>query len=164
MDSRIWRTWGNNCTQQQNFLKYLTAKSPRNECEFYSHNLFSLDDFYCKGECLLFKSFLWTFFNDENFTWIGPFLNIFLFRVVESVKDYTIKALINTVNHLGSIAFKVNNLVEEKFAEASQTGLQLTCLEQVPYLFTFFVQDKIVKNFLNLNLFLICGIILFLVI
>ncbi|XP_044477353.1 protein ABIL3-like [Mangifera indica] len=50
--------------------------------------------------------------------------------VVESVKDYTIKALINTVDHLGSIAFKVNNLVEEKFAEASQTGLQLTCLEQ----------------------------------
>ncbi|XP_044486107.1 protein ABIL3-like [Mangifera indica] len=50
--------------------------------------------------------------------------------VVESVKDYAIKALINTVDHLGSVAFKVNNLFDEKIGKASETELRLTCLEQ----------------------------------
>ncbi|KAH9719082.1 protein ABIL2 [Citrus sinensis] len=37
--------------------------------------------------------------------------------VVETLKDYAIKALINTVDHLGSVAFKVNNLLDEKIDE-----------------------------------------------
>lgn len=52
-------------------------------------------------------------------------------RVVETLKDYAIKALINTVDHLGSVAFKVNNLLDEKIGEVSETELQFTCLEQV---------------------------------
>ncbi|XP_024954740.2 protein ABIL3-like [Citrus sinensis] len=52
--------------------------------------------------------------------------------VVETLKDYAIKALINTVDHLGSVAFKVNNLLDEKIGEVSETELQFTCLEQVP--------------------------------
>lgn len=48
------------------------------------------------------------------------------------MKDYAIKALINTVDHLGSVAFKVNNLFDEKIGKASETELRLTCLEQVP--------------------------------
>lgn len=61
--------------------------------------------------------------------------NLFLLemcRVVETLKDYAIKALINTVDHLGSVAFKVNNLLDEKIGEVSETELQFTCLEQVP--------------------------------
>ncbi|XP_024043421.1 protein ABIL2 [Citrus clementina] len=50
--------------------------------------------------------------------------------VVETLKDYAIKALINTVDHLGSVAFKVNNLLDEKIGEVSETELQFTCLEQ----------------------------------
>lgn len=60
--------------------------------------------------------------------------NLFLLemcRVVETLKDYAIKALINTVDHLGSVAFKVNNLFDEKIGEVSETELQFTCLEQV---------------------------------
>ncbi|KAK9197642.1 hypothetical protein WN944_012825 [Citrus x changshan-huyou] len=51
--------------------------------------------------------------------------------VVETLKDYAIKALINTVDHLGSVAFKVNNLLDEKIGEVSETELQFTCLEQM---------------------------------
>ncbi|KAJ0104750.1 hypothetical protein Patl1_17484 [Pistacia atlantica] len=51
-------------------------------------------------------------------------------KLVAGVKDYAIKALINTVDHLGSVAFKVNNLFDERIDEASETGFRLTCLEQ----------------------------------
>ncbi|GAU21120.1 hypothetical protein TSUD_10370 [Trifolium subterraneum] len=34
--------------------------------------------------------------------------------LVETLKDYAIKALINTVDHLGSVAYKVSDLLDEK--------------------------------------------------
>lgn len=54
-----------------------------------------------------------------------------MFRVMESIKDYTMKAMINTVDHLGSVAFKVNSLLDEKLGEFSQVELGFTSLEQV---------------------------------
>lgn len=51
-------------------------------------------------------------------------------RVLETLKDYAIKALINTVDHLGSVAFKINNLLDDKIGEVSETELQFTCQEQ----------------------------------
>ncbi|KAJ4711853.1 putative Protein ABIL2 [Melia azedarach] len=51
-------------------------------------------------------------------------------RAVESLKDYAMKALINTVDHLGSVAFKVNSLLDEKIGEVSETELRFACLEQ----------------------------------
>ncbi|XP_065858556.1 protein ABIL3-like isoform X2 [Euphorbia lathyris] len=50
--------------------------------------------------------------------------------VVESLKDYAIKALINTIDHLGSVAYKVNNFVDEKVGEVSALELRFCCLEQ----------------------------------
>ncbi|KAK3228103.1 hypothetical protein Dsin_007965 [Dipteronia sinensis] len=50
--------------------------------------------------------------------------------VVETSKDYAIKALINTIDHLGSVAFKVNSLLDEKIDEVSETELRFTCLEK----------------------------------
>ncbi|KAH7513705.1 hypothetical protein FEM48_Zijuj11G0009400 [Ziziphus jujuba var. spinosa] len=50
--------------------------------------------------------------------------------VVTTVKDYTIKALINTVDHLGSIAYKVNDCLDEKIGEVSGVELRLCCIEQ----------------------------------
>ncbi|KAK2664328.1 hypothetical protein Ddye_002902 [Dipteronia dyeriana] len=50
--------------------------------------------------------------------------------VVETSKDYAIKALINTIDHLGSVAFKVNSLLDEKIGEVSETELRFTCLEK----------------------------------
>lgn len=50
--------------------------------------------------------------------------------VEDTLKDYAIKALVNTVDHLGSVAFKLNNFLDEKMGENSGMELRLSCLEQ----------------------------------
>ncbi|KAL2335229.1 hypothetical protein Fmac_016442 [Flemingia macrophylla] len=50
--------------------------------------------------------------------------------VIETLKDYTIKALINTVDHLGSVTYKVNDLLDKKIVEVSETELRLSCMQQ----------------------------------
>ncbi|XP_019415880.1 PREDICTED: protein ABIL2-like isoform X2 [Lupinus angustifolius] len=50
--------------------------------------------------------------------------------VVETLKDYAIKAIINTVDHLGSVTYKVNDLLDEKVVEVSEAELRLSCIEQ----------------------------------
>lgn len=47
------------------------------------------------------------------------------------MKDYVTKALISTVDHLGSVAFKVNSFVDEKVDEVSATKLRVSCIEKV---------------------------------
>ncbi|KAM7272614.1 hypothetical protein ACFE04_027277 [Oxalis oulophora] len=50
--------------------------------------------------------------------------------VVETLKDYAIKAFVNTVDHLGSVTYKVNDLIDEKVDEVSRTELSVSCIEQ----------------------------------
>ncbi|KAK7293894.1 hypothetical protein RJT34_16771 [Clitoria ternatea] len=50
--------------------------------------------------------------------------------VVDTLKDYAIKALINTVDHLGCVTYKVNDLLDEKIVEVSDAELHLSCIEQ----------------------------------
>ncbi|KAJ6712678.1 PROTEIN ABIL3 [Salix purpurea] len=50
--------------------------------------------------------------------------------VVETLKDYAIKALINTVDHLGSVAFKVDRFLDQKIEEVSEMELRFSCSEQ----------------------------------
>jgi hypothetical protein len=52
-------------------------------------------------------------------------------RVVENLKDYAIKALINTVDHLGSVAYKVDRFLDQKIDEVSGMELRFSCSEQV---------------------------------
>jgi hypothetical protein len=51
--------------------------------------------------------------------------------VVENLKDYAIKALINTVDHLGSVAYKVDRFLDQKIDEVSGMELRFSCFEQV---------------------------------
>lgn len=50
--------------------------------------------------------------------------------VVETLKDYASKALISTVDHLGSVAYKVDSFLDKKVNEMSATRLQFSRLEQ----------------------------------
>jgi len=50
---------------------------------------------------------------------------------VNTLKDYAVKALVNTVDHLGSVSFKVNGLLDEKVDGVSGTELRVSCIEQV---------------------------------
>ncbi|PWA96068.1 ABL interactor-like protein 2 [Artemisia annua] len=50
--------------------------------------------------------------------------------VVDTLKDYAIKALVNTVDHLGAVSCKVNDILGETVNEVSETELRVTCIQQ----------------------------------
>lgn len=50
--------------------------------------------------------------------------------VVNTLKDYAIKALVNTVDHLGSVSYKVNDMLDGKVHEVSGTELRVSCIGQ----------------------------------
>ncbi|KAF5450428.1 hypothetical protein F2P56_030782 [Juglans regia] len=51
--------------------------------------------------------------------------------VIETLKDYATKAIVNTVDHLGSVTYKVDDFLDEKVDEVSGTELRVSCIEQV---------------------------------
>jgi hypothetical protein len=51
--------------------------------------------------------------------------------VVETLKDYAIKALVSNVDHLGSVAYKVNKFLDQEIGEVSEMELRFFCTEQV---------------------------------
>nr|CAD1824305.1 unnamed protein product [Ananas comosus var. bracteatus] len=75
-----------------------------------------------------------TYTNDdqkEMYVYVDPIEVGFWHRVVNTLKDYAVKALVNTVDHLGSISFKVNGLLHRKFDEVSETELRVSCIERM---------------------------------
>lgn len=55
--------------------------------------------------------------------------------MAETLKDYTVKALVNTVDHLGSVTYKVNDFLDENVVEVSGTELRVSSIEQVYLIF-----------------------------
>lgn len=49
---------------------------------------------------------------------------------LESLKDYVSKALISTIDHLGSVASKVNSFLDENIDESFETNIRLLCIRQ----------------------------------
>ncbi|GMI73625.1 ABI-1-like 1 [Hibiscus trionum] len=50
--------------------------------------------------------------------------------VLENLKDYAAKALVNTVDHLGTVANKLTDLLEQQSLEVSSMELKASCLNQ----------------------------------
>ncbi|XP_031503709.1 protein ABIL2 [Nymphaea colorata] len=50
--------------------------------------------------------------------------------VVDTLKDYTAKAVVNTVDHLGSMSYKVDSLLSENMKHLSLAELRITCIQQ----------------------------------
>ncbi|XP_019266735.1 PREDICTED: protein ABIL2-like isoform X2 [Nicotiana attenuata] len=50
--------------------------------------------------------------------------------VIETLKDYVSNALVSSVDHLGSVACKLNSFLDEKVDEFSTTKLRFSCMEQ----------------------------------
>ncbi|KAL9240546.1 hypothetical protein vseg_014753 [Gypsophila vaccaria] len=50
--------------------------------------------------------------------------------VIDTLKEYAIKALVNTVDHLGSVTYKVNDLLDEKTEEVRGMESRVSCIEQ----------------------------------
>ncbi|KAJ0499811.1 putative ABI family protein [Helianthus annuus] len=50
--------------------------------------------------------------------------------VLDNLKDYAVRALVNAVDHLGTVAYKLTDLVDQQTSEISSTELHVTCLHQ----------------------------------
>ncbi|KAI7758397.1 hypothetical protein M8C21_013085 [Ambrosia artemisiifolia] len=51
-------------------------------------------------------------------------------RVLDNLKDYAVRALVNAVDHLGTVAYKFTDLLDQQTLEISTTGLHISCLQQ----------------------------------
>lgn len=71
---------------------------------------------------------------DENVTIIGSliwFHMLIYVRVLDNLKDYAVRALVNAVDHLGTVAYKLTDLYEQQASEVSTLELKVACLNQV---------------------------------
>ncbi|KAL4570636.1 hypothetical protein LXL04_026295 [Taraxacum kok-saghyz] len=50
--------------------------------------------------------------------------------LVESLKEYVSKAIVSTIDHLGSVGSKVNMFLDENLNEVSEANLRLLCIQQ----------------------------------
>ncbi|XP_074263367.1 protein ABIL1 isoform X2 [Silene latifolia] len=50
--------------------------------------------------------------------------------VLDNLKDYTVRALVNAVDHLGTVAYKLTDLVEQQTSDVSNMEVKVTCLNQ----------------------------------
>ncbi|KAG9157940.1 hypothetical protein Leryth_000116 [Lithospermum erythrorhizon] len=50
--------------------------------------------------------------------------------VLDNLKDYTVRALVNAIDHLGTVAFKLTDLLEQQSTDISNMDLKVTCLNQ----------------------------------
>ncbi|KNA12423.1 hypothetical protein SOVF_126140 [Spinacia oleracea] len=50
--------------------------------------------------------------------------------VLDNLKDYAVRALVNAVDHLGTVAYKLTDLLEQQTSDLSTTELKVTCLNQ----------------------------------
>ncbi|XP_047334945.1 protein ABIL1 [Impatiens glandulifera] len=50
--------------------------------------------------------------------------------VLDNLKDYTVKALVNAIDHLGTVAYKLNDLLDQQALDVSSMELNAACLNQ----------------------------------
>ncbi|XP_076934227.1 protein ABIL1-like [Bidens hawaiensis] len=50
--------------------------------------------------------------------------------VLDNLKDYAIRALVNAVDHIGTVAYKLTDIVDQQTLEISSTELHVSCLHQ----------------------------------
>lgn len=50
--------------------------------------------------------------------------------ILDSLKDYAAQALVNTIDHLGTVAYKLNDILEQQTEEISSIDLRVVCLNQ----------------------------------
>ncbi|XP_020521841.1 protein ABIL1 isoform X2 [Amborella trichopoda] len=50
--------------------------------------------------------------------------------VLDNLKDYAVRALVNAVDHLGTVAYKLTDLFEQQTVDASSVELKISCLNQ----------------------------------
>ncbi|XP_020595552.1 protein ABIL1 [Phalaenopsis equestris] len=50
--------------------------------------------------------------------------------VLDNLKDYAVRALVNAVDHLGTVAYKLTDLYDQQTTDLSAVDLKISCLNQ----------------------------------
>ncbi|KAJ4728188.1 putative Protein ABIL1 [Melia azedarach] len=50
--------------------------------------------------------------------------------VLDNLKDYAVRALVNAVDHLGTVAYKLTDLLEQQTSDISSMELKVSCMNQ----------------------------------
>ncbi|XP_051145778.1 protein ABIL1-like isoform X2 [Andrographis paniculata] len=50
--------------------------------------------------------------------------------ILDNLKDYVSRALVNTIDHLGTVAYKLHDIVDQQALEISSFDLKVDCLNQ----------------------------------
>ncbi|CAN1237541.1 Protein ABIL1 [Linum grandiflorum] len=50
--------------------------------------------------------------------------------VLDNLKDYAVRALVNAVDHLGTVAYKLTDLLDQQTADVSTTGVKVSSISQ----------------------------------
>ncbi|CAI0469743.1 unnamed protein product [Linum tenue] len=50
--------------------------------------------------------------------------------VLDNLKDYAVRALVNAVDHLGTVAYKLTDLLDQQTLEVTTTGVKISCINQ----------------------------------
>ncbi|KDP28544.1 hypothetical protein JCGZ_14315 [Jatropha curcas] len=50
--------------------------------------------------------------------------------VLDNLKDYAVRALVNAVDHLGTVAYKLTDLLEQQTVDVSTMELKVSCMNQ----------------------------------
>lgn len=64
-------------------------------------------------------------------TFLLCYENASFFRVLDNLKEYAVRALVNAVDHLGTVAYKLTDLFEQQSSDVSTIELKIYCLNQV---------------------------------
>ena len=51
--------------------------------------------------------------------------------MLDNLKDYTVKALVNAVDHLGTVASKLTDLFDQQSCDVSTMEMRASCVSQV---------------------------------
>ena len=57
--------------------------------------------------------------------------SLIVVRVLDNLKDYAVRAVVNAVDHLGTVAYKMTDLFEQQASEISTFELKVARLNQV---------------------------------
>lgn len=59
------------------------------------------------------------------------YICLFCKRVLDNLKDYAVRALVNAIDHLGTVAYKLSDILEQQTLDISSTELKVKCVNQV---------------------------------
>ncbi|RZB49663.1 Protein ABIL1 isoform B [Glycine soja] len=62
-----------------------------------------------------------------NWSWLVLHLCV---RILENLKDYAVRALVNAVDHLGTVAYKLSDILEKQTFDVSTMDLKVSTLNQ----------------------------------